>query len=86
VPVAAQLARTLGVSPFYVWKVVRKAATVGMDVIVKYGKRITLNNLAEARRFTAKLRQQEPDLFAPEPQGRASDEPRTPGTLVHSHS
>jgi hypothetical protein len=47
-----------------------------MDLLVKYGKRVTLDDLAEARRFTAKLRQEEPDLFALAPQARASDEPR----------
>ena len=58
------LARELGVRCSYVWKVQNQAQTEGMHALLQPG-RVTLDDLADARRFTAKLREQEPGLLAP---------------------
>lgn len=52
------LGRLLGVWPSYVCKVVKQATSVGWDARIEYGRRVTLNDLADARRTTAKLRDQ----------------------------
>jgi hypothetical protein len=70
------LARELGVWPSYVCKVQKQATSAGWDPRVQYGRRVTLDDLADARRFTEKLRQTGPDLLAPAPQPRASGETR----------
>jgi DNA-binding winged helix-turn-helix (wHTH) protein/tetratricopeptide (TPR) repeat protein len=62
-PSQRDLARQLGVSPSYVCKVQKRAAE-GLDALAR-GERVTLEELADARRFTAKLRDQEPGLLAP---------------------
>jgi hypothetical protein len=64
------LARQLGVCPSYVSKVQRKALREGMDALVEHGQRITAIDLEEARRFTEKVRAQEPGLLAPVPTRR----------------
>jgi hypothetical protein len=38
---------------------------MGWDARVQYGKRVTLNDLVNARRFTARLWEEEPGLLAP---------------------
>ena len=75
-PSGRALARQLGVCRSYIWRVARKAHVAGWDALVKCERRITLDDLAEARRFTAKVRDMEPDLLAPAPEPRPSDEPR----------
>jgi len=62
-PSQRSLARQVGVWPSYVHKVMRRATSDGMDAIQR-GARVTLGDLNEARRFTAKLREQEPGLLA----------------------
>jgi hypothetical protein len=57
------LARQLGVYPSYVCKV-QKQSSRALDAFAS-GARATLDDLEEARRFTAKLREQEPALLAP---------------------
>jgi hypothetical protein len=47
-----------------------------MDAFLASGERVTLDDLADARRFTARVREQEPDQLAPAPHPRTSDEPR----------
>jgi hypothetical protein len=74
------LARQLGVRPSYVHKLLRKAQTEGMDVLLLHG-RVTFADLQKARQFTVKLREQEPGLLAPQP--RLSDEqPFTTATEI----
>jgi hypothetical protein len=75
-PSQRALARELGVWPSYVCKVQKKATSVGWDACVQYGRRVNLDDLVDARRFTAKLREQEPGLLAPAPQPRGFNEPR----------
>jgi len=55
------LARQLGVRPSYVHKVQKQAAR-GLEVLAS-GQHATLSDLGEARRFTARLREQEPGLL-----------------------
>ena len=55
------LARQLGVSPSYVCKV-QKESERGFDALSS-GHRATIDDLDDARRFTAKLRLQEPSLL-----------------------
>jgi hypothetical protein len=57
------LARQLGVYPSYISKV-QKQSTRGLDALARIG-RITLDDLNKARRFTVRLREQEPGLLAP---------------------
>jgi hypothetical protein len=64
------LARELRVWPSYVCKVQKQATTVGWDVRIQHGTRVTLDDLAEAQHFTARFREQEPDLLASEPPRR----------------
>jgi hypothetical protein len=61
-PSQRALARQLGVYPSYVCKVQRQSST-GLDALVS-GKRVSLDDLSKARRFTARLREQEPGLLA----------------------
>ena len=63
-------ARQLGVWPSYVHKVQGAAHSEGMDTLVRHGKRVTPGDLADARRFTAKLREEEPGLLASAPTRR----------------
>jgi hypothetical protein len=77
------LARQLGVAPSYVWKVQRKAHSEGIDTLLKDGRRITLDDLAEARRFTDKVRDVEPGVLAPAP-ARCLNEGDT--TLIESRA
>jgi hypothetical protein len=67
-PVRSQRAmgHELGVRHSYVHKVRKQAHAVGMDVLAN-ARHVTLDDLIEARRFTAKLREQEPGLLAPAP-------------------
>src|SRR5712692_784259 len=74
-PSGRALARQLGVWPSYVCKVQKQATRAGWDALARYGRRVTVADLDEARRFTAKLREQEPGLLAPEQQARAPSEP-----------
>jgi hypothetical protein len=64
------LASELGVWPSYVCKVQKQATSAGWDARVQYGRRVTLDDLADARRFTARLRAQEPGLLGPTPTRR----------------
>lgn len=66
------LARQLGVAPSYVHKVQKQAAE-GMDALLRYGQRVTLDDLADARRFTNKLREREPEVLAPELRRRSNE-------------
>jgi hypothetical protein len=66
-PSQRALARLLGVYPSYVCKVQQQSAT-GLDALAS-GNRVTRDDLDKARRFTARLREQEPGLLAP---GRSS--------------
>jgi hypothetical protein len=75
-PSQRALARQLGVSQPYVRELLQTARTEGGDALLQYGQRVTLDALAEARRFTSKLRNAEPDILAPAPQAPASNEPR----------
>ncbi len=75
-PSRRALARQLGVRPSYVCEVQKQATSMGWDALVKFGRRVTLDDLADARRFTAKLRDMEPGLLAPAPRPSASDQPR----------
>jgi hypothetical protein len=56
--------------PSYVSKVQKQATSVGWDARVQSGRLVTLDDLADARRFTAKLREQEPGLLATAPTPR----------------
>lgn len=55
-PSQRALARQLGVWPSYVCKVLKQSAA-GLDALTR-GERATLNELDEARRFTARLKEQ----------------------------
>lgn len=68
------LARQLRVWPSYVCKV-QKQSACGLEALAS-GQRVTLDDLAEARRFTAKLREAEPGILAPKPQSSVSNAPR----------
>ncbi|MGC2852372.1 MAG: hypothetical protein WB556_20480 [Candidatus Acidiferrum sp.] len=71
------IGRQVGVWPSYVCKVQKQAASVGWDTRVQYGRRVTLDDLAEAQRFTARFREQEPGLLAQPPIRRlCAGEPR----------
>jgi hypothetical protein len=61
-PTQRALARLLGVWPSYVCKV-QKQSERGLDALAN-GLRVTLDDLDDARRFSAKLRVQEPGLLA----------------------
>ena len=79
-PSQRALARELGVWHSYVHGVQKQSLSVGMDVLAN-GRRVTLDDLDDARRFTAKLREREPGLLAPsrrlyERESRAANEPR----------
>jgi hypothetical protein len=74
-PSQRALARELRVWPSYVCKVQKQATSVGWAAHVQYG-RVTLDDLADAQRFTARSREEEPGLLAPAPQPRAPQEPR----------
>src|SRR5438132_2676303 len=69
-PSQRTLGRQLGVYPSYVCKVQKQSAR-GLDALAT-GKRVTLYDLNEARRFTAKLMAQEPGLLTSAPQPRTS--------------
>ena len=62
-PSQRALARQLRVSPSYVWKVQRKALREGLDAVVAKGERVGLDDLAEAQRFTEKVRADSPDIL-----------------------
>ena len=48
-----------------------------MDALLQYGRRVTLDDLANARCFTARVREAEPDMLAPVAESScASGEPR----------
>jgi hypothetical protein len=68
------LGRQLGVRPSYVCKV-QKRTVRGLDALAR-GGRITLNDLAEAQRFTQRIRSQEPSLLAPARRLDRGDESR----------
>src|SRR5215472_8386226 len=61
------LARQLRVWPSYISKVQRKALSEGMDVLLANRGRVSLDDLAVARRFTEKVRAEAPDTLAPVP-------------------
>lgn len=80
-PSERALARQLGVWPSYVHKLLEKAHSEGMDVLVQHGKHVTLDDLAVARRFTARIKEQQPDLLTASRrlygvESSASQEPR----------
>jgi hypothetical protein len=60
-PSQRALARQLGVYPSYVCKVQRRSA-IGLDALAS-GMRATFDDLDKARRFTVRLREQEPGLL-----------------------
>jgi|SRR5580700_2560770 hypothetical protein len=61
-PSQRSLARQLGVYPSYVCKVQKQSARA-LDALAR-GHSVTLDDLDKARRFTARLREQEPGLLA----------------------
>jgi hypothetical protein len=69
-PSQRALACELGVWPSYVCKVQKQATIMGWDVRIQHGRRVTLDDLEQARQFTAKLREQEPSLLLPAPTRR----------------
>jgi hypothetical protein len=69
------LARQLGVSPSYVCKI-QAQVEKGLDALAR-GNRVTLDDLYEARRFTAKLRQLQPELL------RRQNSAKQPKTTSH---
>jgi hypothetical protein len=74
-PSQRALGRQFSVWPSYVCKV-QKQSSKGLEALAS-GRRVTLNDLAEARRFTERIRQEEPGLLAPAPTRRLyEDEPR----------
>jgi hypothetical protein len=82
-PSQRALARELGVWPSYVCKVQKQAASMGWEARVQYGRRVTLDDLADAQRFTARIREQEASLLAPAPTRRLYEgEPPADGTGV----
>ncbi len=73
-PSQRALAQQLGVSQPYVCRVMQQARTIGLEVLLaREGRRVTLEDLAEARRVTARLWEREPGLFAPAPRRSAGD-------------
>jgi hypothetical protein len=52
------IARELRVWPSYVCKVQKQATSVGWAARIQYSGRVTLDDMASAQRFTAKLREQ----------------------------
>jgi hypothetical protein len=62
-PSQRSFARQLGVYPSYISKVQRQSARAS-DALAS-GKSVTLDDLDKARRFTARIREQEPGLLAP---------------------
>jgi hypothetical protein len=64
-PSQRALARQLGVWPSYICKVLKQSAA-GLDALNR-GERATLNELDEARRFTARIREQEPQALRASP-------------------
>lgn len=64
-PSQRTLARKLCVRPSYVCKVQKKAITKGMDALTREGRRITLDDLAEPQRVSARMRERAPELFGP---------------------
>lgn len=71
-PSERALARELEVWPSYVHKIKRKALREGTP---PDGKRFTLNDLYEARRMTARVREKESHLFARKEQSESSTAP-----------
>jgi hypothetical protein len=69
-PSQRALGRQLGVWPSYICEVQKQAANLGWDARVQHGRRVTLDDLADAQRFTARFREQEPGLLAPAPSRR----------------
>ena len=61
-PTQRALARQLGVWPSYVCKI-QKQCDRGLGALAS-GHRLSLDDLNEGRRFTAKLRSQEPGILA----------------------
>jgi hypothetical protein len=76
-PSQRTFARQLGVYSSYVCKV-QKQSSRALDAFAS-GARATLDDLEEARRFTAKLREQEPAPLAPA-QSSHSEKPRAMNT------
>jgi AraC-like DNA-binding protein len=74
-PSERALARQLGVSPSYIHKLLEKAHSEGMDALLQHGEHVTLNDLANARQFTANVRDVEPDMLAPAAQSTSPYEP-----------
>ncbi len=62
-PTERALARQLGVWPSYVHKVKQRVTSKGLY----FGRCVTLDDLAEAQLITARIREREPYLFAPQP-------------------
>jgi hypothetical protein len=62
-PSQRALARELRVWPSYVCKV-QKQSSKGLDALAS-GRRVTFDDLAEARRTTERIRQEEPGLLGP---------------------
>jgi hypothetical protein len=75
-PSQRALGRQLGVQCSYVHRVQKQARSVGVDALLREG-RVTFADLEKARRFTVRLREQEPGLLAPAPTRRLNEgEPR----------
>lgn len=69
------LAHRLGVRRSYVWKVRKQATSAGWGARIQHGQRVTLDDLAKAQGFTAKLREE--GILAPAPRRRLYEgEPR----------
>jgi hypothetical protein len=75
-PSERALARQLGVWPSYIHKLLRKALSERMEALLEHGEHITLDDLADAQRFTAKVRDAEADILAPVPRSGSANEPR----------
>lgn len=65
-PSQRTVARQLGVWPSYVCKVQKQAVSVGWAKLARFGRPVTLDDLAEERRGTANIRKRAPYLFVPE--------------------
>lgn len=88
-PSQRALAHRLGVWRSYVCKLRKQAISAGWDARIHHGQRVTLDDLDKARRFTARIREEEPALLAPAParrlyggETRSERRPRTADEII----
>lgn len=67
-PSQRALARELRVWPSYVHKIQKQATDVGWNARIQHGQRVTIDDLAKAQEFTARLREE--GLLTPAPRRR----------------